>query len=78
MSRYSIGDLVTYCPADHYPRSLGIIVEIRDGDLVKIHWYVEHIIPNPRSTYDWLPAAILEHAGGLSVLSKNRRDKENV
>jgi len=70
MQRYSIGDLVSYCPAEHYPRSLGIIIQIKDGDLVRIHWYVEHIIPNPRSNYDWLPASILEHAGGLKVLSK--------
>lgn len=73
MSRYSVGDLVTYQPAEDYPCSLGVIIQIKDGDLVRIHWYVEHIIPNPRSSYDWLPASILEHAGGLKVLSKNRR-----
>ena len=78
MPRYSIGDLVSYCPAEEYPRSLGIIIQVKDGDLVRIYWYIEHIIPNPRNTYDWLPASILEHAGGLKVLSRNRRKKRDV
>ena len=46
MSRYSIGDLVSYCPADHYPRSLGIIIEISKPQLAnpnaspyRIHWF---------------------------------------
>ena len=78
MPRYSPGDLVSYQPADHLSSSLGIITQVADEDLIRVYWYVEHIIPNPRGNYDWLPASILEHAGGLRILSSYGGKDKNV
>ena len=76
MSVYNIGDLVSYEPAETLPASLGFIVEIKDEDLIRVHWYVEHILPQAKRHNEWLPASILEHAGGLKVLSRNNLTDE--
>jgi len=70
MSRFDVGDLVSYKVAKTQPRSLGMIIEVRDGDLVKVHWYIENIIPHARRHREWIPASILEAAGSFRVISK--------
>jgi len=69
-SRFDIGDLVSYRVSARIPHSLGVIIEVKDGDLVKVHWYVEHILPHARRQREWIPASILEAAGSFRVLSK--------
>jgi len=74
-SKYNIGDLVCYKPKPvikEVPASLGFIVDVKDDDLIKVHWYVENIVPNARRQREWLPAAILEHAGSLKILSRRK------
>ncbi len=70
VSRFDIGDLVSYRVSSRIPQSLGVITEVKDGDLVKVHWYVENIIPHARRQREWIPASILEAAGSFRVLSK--------
>tara|TARA_R110000765_G_C18923142_1_gene606092 strand:+ start:200 stop:427 length:228 start_codon:yes stop_codon:yes gene_type:complete len=70
MERFCVGDLVKYEPSKTLPRSLGLIVEVQDEDLIKVYWYVENIIPQAKRHREWLPAAILEAAGSFRILSK--------
>lgn len=70
MKRYCIGDLVTYAPSETLPYSLGFIVDVQDEDLIKVHWYVENIVPQAKRRREWLPAAILEAAGSFRIVSK--------
>tara|TARA_R100000008_G_C3479015_1_gene112873 strand:- start:302 stop:529 length:228 start_codon:yes stop_codon:yes gene_type:complete len=70
MGRFDVGDLVCYKVAKTQPQSLGVIVEVKDGDLVKVYWYVENIIPHAKRFREWIPASILEAAGTFRVLSK--------
>ena len=53
------------------PPSLGFVMDIKDGDLIKVFWYVENYLPHARRQKEWIPASILEHVGTLRVLSKN-------
>jgi len=69
-NRFDIGDLVSYRVTRKIPQSLGVITEVKDGDLVKVHWYIEHVIPHARRQREWIPAAVLESAGSFRVLSK--------
>ena len=70
MNRFDIGDLVCYEVSETMPQSLGLITDVEDGDLVKVHWYVENIIPHARRQREWIPASILQSAGSFRVLSK--------
>ena len=72
-TQYGIGDLVCYKPAPvlkEVPGSLGFIVDTRDEDLIKVYWYIENVLPHAKRQREWIPAAILEHAGNLKVLSR--------
>ncbi len=72
MARYDVGDIVMYRPEITLDPSLGFITEIRDESLIRVYWYIINFLPTSRSTSnrDWIPAAILEHAGGFRVVSK--------
>jgi len=72
MSRFDIGDLVSYSPAKHMHTSLGFIIGIKDEDLVRVFWYVSNVLPVPRRRHpdEWIPASILEDSGTFKVLSK--------
>jgi len=67
---YSVGDIVCYEPTDSIPPSFGFIVEVQDEDLIRVHWYVENILPHARRHREWIPAAILEAAGSLKILTR--------
>mgnify|MGYP005831295027 CR=1 FL=1 len=69
MPRFDIGDLVSYKPAKTLPSSLGFIIKVKDGDLVKVSWYISNVLPVSR-TREWIPASILEDAGTFNILSK--------
>ena len=71
-SRYEVGDIVMYRPAFDLDPSLGFITEVQDETLIRGYWYTINILPTSRATRnkDWIPAAILEHAGGFRVVSK--------
>tara|TARA_Y100000034_G_scaffold129075_2_gene184855 strand:+ start:1060 stop:1311 length:252 start_codon:yes stop_codon:yes gene_type:complete len=72
--QYKIGDLVCYQPkpvtVKEVPASLGFIIDIKDEDLIKVHWYVQHVLPLAKRQKEWIPAAILEHTGNLKILSR--------
>ena len=78
MNRFDIGDLVCYEVSEALPQSLGIITEVQDTDLVKVHWYVENITPHARRIREWIPAGILESAGSFKVLSKASLTNQNI
>ena len=46
------------------------MVDIKDEDLIKVHWYVQHVLPLAKRQKEWIPAAILEHTGNLKILSR--------
>tara|TARA_Y100000296_G_C5046944_1_gene192779 strand:- start:439 stop:678 length:240 start_codon:yes stop_codon:yes gene_type:complete len=70
--RYDIGDIVMYRPEVTLDPSLGFITEIRDETLIRVYWYIINFLPTTRATRnkEWIPASILEHAGGFRVISK--------
>lgn len=72
IQRFSVGDIVSYAPAEKLPTSLGFIIDVKDEDLVRVCWYVSNTLPTPRKRHpeEWIPAAILEDSGTLKVLSK--------
>ena len=70
MSRFDVGDLVCYEVSKSIPFSLGLITDVEDEDLVKVHWYIETVLPHARRQREWIPASILQAAGSFKVLSK--------
>ena len=75
-SEYNVGDLVLYRPRRvHFevvPASLGFVTQVKDRDLIKVFWYIENILPHARRGQEWIPAAMLEQAGTLHILSRKR------
>tara|TARA_Y100000034_G_scaffold95778_1_gene116448 strand:- start:277 stop:510 length:234 start_codon:yes stop_codon:yes gene_type:complete len=72
MSRFDVGDIVSYAPTEALPASLGFIIDVKDEDLVRVCWYVLNATPVPRKRHpeEWLPASILEDSGTFKILSK--------
>jgi hypothetical protein len=73
MSRFDVGDLVSYSPTEKVYASLGFIIDIKDGDLVRVFWYITNVLPVPRRRHpeEWIPASILEDSGTFKILSKS-------
>lgn len=75
-SEYSVGDIVLYKPKkireEIVPVSLGFITQVKDKDLIKVFWYIKKVLPHARRGQEWIPAAILEQAGNLRVLSRKK------
>ena len=74
-TEWNVGDVVEYIPgpgmSNPESSSLGFVVGVKDDFYIKVHWYVENILPIARGQDEWIAAGILEQIGKLKVVSKN-------
>ena len=81
-NEYNVGDIVLYKPKKIREEtvlvSLGFVTQVKDKDLIKVFWYIKNVLPHARRGQEWIPAAMLEQAGNLRVLSRKETDLTKI
>ena len=75
-NEYNVGDVVEYTPgpglSNPASSSLGFVIAVKEDFYIKVHWYVENILPVARGGEEWIAAGILEQIGKLKIISKQQ------